>query len=202
MTLATACPPLAATQTDDANPQVCIQCLAGYNQGHLHFKWFDMITLAEDAEERGIDFNEAFMECVKHVIDTSPAIGADEWHYPDTSRVSGKISGEYMDIHELEEYVTELQLFRDHYSNDLPDELFLWFNENDSNGDLDTFTERYRGDFESDSECAQDWLDNQHNAEAPELRYENSLDLEKLFDVELCWDNETIDGTTYYFSDY
>ena len=195
------CPPAAMRDTTSTNPQVCIQCLAGYNQGHLHFEWVDLITLAEDAEDRGKDFREAFQECIDYVIETSPAMGADEWHYPDFQFLPYTFADEYMDIDKIEEYIEELRNFRDHYSNELPDALFLWFVENDSNGDLDSFVERYRGDYDSDAECAQDWLDNQHSADAPELRYENSLDMERLFDVELCWENETIDGSTHYFSD-
>tara|TARA_R100001443_G_scaffold85044_2_gene91692 strand:+ start:213 stop:863 length:651 start_codon:yes stop_codon:yes gene_type:complete len=202
MTIATACPPLAATQTDDDNPQVCIQCLAGYNQGHLHFKWFDMVTLWEDSQEKGIDFNEAFEECIRYVIDTSPAMGADEWHYPDTSRLSGKIADEYMDINDIEEYIEELMNFRDQTSGDLPDYLFQWFHENDSDGDYDSFNERFRGEFDNDEQVAEDWLDNQFSADAPELRFENCFNLQEIFDTELCWESETVDGRTYYFSDY
>tara|TARA_Y100000401_G_scaffold56107_1_gene44438 strand:+ start:160 stop:765 length:606 start_codon:yes stop_codon:yes gene_type:complete len=194
------CPPAAMRDTTSSNPQVCIQCLAGYNQGHLHFEWVDLITLAEDAEDRGKDFREAFQECIDYVIETSPAMGADEWHYPDFQFLPYTFADEYMDIDKIEEFIDELIQFRSHYANELPDELFIWYLEN-RGGDFDTFTDDYYGEFEDDEDVAAEYISNEHSQDDEALRYEKCFDLQKFFDYELCYPNETINGSTYYFKD-
>jgi antirestriction protein len=58
--------------TSTATPRVCFQCLAAYNSGILHFKWFDATSDPDD-----------LWSAIKEVLATSPIPGAEEWMIAD-----------------------------------------------------------------------------------------------------------------------
>jgi len=63
-------------------PRVCIQCLAAYNAGALHFEWVDADMGAEHIHER-----------IAALLASSPVEGAEEIHFADTEDLPG--IGEY-----------------------------------------------------------------------------------------------------------
>lgn len=68
-------------------PRIWIACLAAYNNGILHGRWFDAPTSVEE-----------FQEQIDEVIKSSPIPGAEEWAIHDTEDLP---VGEYPDMDEL-----------------------------------------------------------------------------------------------------
>ena len=77
-----------------------MQCLAAYNQGVHHFQWVDLEVLVEEGE--------TLAQCIEWVLASSPAAGAEEWLFSDSSGLPSYLKGEYVSTEELMSYALAL----------------------------------------------------------------------------------------------
>ena len=89
----------------ESDVQLCVQCLAAYNQGHHHFMWLDLEELNSEDEE---EFKKQFQQAIDYVIKTSPAADAEEWFFTDHCGIDS-IYSEYIGAEELFTYLEGLR---------------------------------------------------------------------------------------------
>lgn len=145
--------PAALSQSADfgeSDCQICIQCLAAYNQGFHHFFWCDLEELnSEDLET----FQKELRECINFVIETSPAMGAEEHFYTDHCGINS-IYSEYMDAETLFNYLEGLREAKAAgYSHELWENYLSEIDPSDTS--FDNFQDTYYGAFESGEEFAE-----------------------------------------------
>lgn len=192
-------------------PRIWIGCLAAYNAGRLHGEWVDA---AQDAED--------LTAAAKHVIATSPAWQldghAEEWFLADNEGFGDTI-GEYTPLDEVARIAAAL--------TEHGDPLLAYLSHEDQKDDetISQFEERYRGEWDSESDFTDNLIDDFGTAKAEtylgprsEYRYAGMPDhhahlqdvLDKYFDSE-AWGRETMQdyysvstghGTYYVFSQY
>lgn len=87
-----------STAADVIAPRVFVTCLAAYNSGHLHGKWYDVTSEPDDLRQ-----------AIQEVLATSPEPGAEEWFYTDWSGIPETIAGEYADVEDLCQWAHEVE---------------------------------------------------------------------------------------------
>lgn len=134
----------------ESDIQLCVQCLAAYNQGHHHFMWLDLEELNSEDEE---EFKKQFQQAIDYVIKTSPAADAEEHFFTDHCGLTS-IYNEYLGAEELFEYLEGL---REAKENGFSHELWEnYLNEIDpSDRSFDNFQDSYYGEFDSGEEFAE-----------------------------------------------
>ena len=163
-----------------------VGCLAAYNQGCLYGQWIDL-DLIDNVEE--------LQEAIDRVLQDSPVNDAEEWAFMDYD-LSGICISEYED---LETVVDIGQGLREHES------AFVAFYNCFDSTDLEEFSERYQGEYDTVKEYAQAFLEDTGviNSIPENLRY--YFDYEKYaHDLEISGDinAELIDGKCYIFWNY
>jgi len=134
----------------ESDVQLCVQCLAAYNQGHHHFMWLDLEELNSEDEE---EFKKQFQQAIDYVIKTSPAADAEEWFFTDHCGIDS-IYSEYIGAEELFTYLEGLREAKAAgYSHELWEN---YLNEIDpSDRSFDNFQDEYYGCYESGEDFAE-----------------------------------------------
>lgn len=133
--------------TETETPRVCFQCLAAYNDGRLHFKWFDATG---DEDE--------LWEAIREVLRTSPVPGAEEWMIADYEGFGPWRLSENETIAHVARVAEGIEEhgwpFAAWVSND--DSVLRGY---DSYHELsEAFGEAYRGEWESEEEYAREFV--------------------------------------------
>ena len=134
---------------DSTTPRAWVGCLSCYNSGSLFGKWIDG-TECEDLESAGIATMETVGEysayrCVKCF--------GDEFSVMDHENFLGLIKGECSTT-EAAEAARELE----NISDDEREIVAAWIG-NGMESDLETMRECYAGEFSSDEDFAEDYLE-------------------------------------------
>lgn len=120
---------------------IYVACLASYNAGTLHGVWIDI--------EEGTTVDDV-MEQVQAMLKESPEEYAEEWEIHDTGWFGGHSP---TTIEEAVEYVEKLA------NSGLDDSVFAAFVSLWDVDSADHAAEAYVGDFASDEEFAEEWVD-------------------------------------------
>lgn len=136
------------TTATERTPKVWIGCLAAYNEGTLHGKWFDVP-----------DTEDELWAAIKTVIDSSPADYPEEWFFADNEDFHPWQPGEWPTIGKL---VLAAQLIREQGAAAAGwlanDETPL--NEADDYAELEeSFQEAFAGTWDSDEAYAREYVE-------------------------------------------
>ena len=118
-------------------PKYYIACLASYNNGILHGKWFDWATSDDEYHK----------QC-KEVIDSSKCLGAEETAIHDYD--GGVNLGEYPDVERLVEVGCAF------LEND-EDVVKAYLDNHGQDADLDSISDAYVGNYDTEEDFAMSW---------------------------------------------
>lgn len=187
-----------ATATNETRPALWIGCLAAYNQGHLHGRWFYPADYS-NGEEFGKEV-QAF------VIGKSPAMGAEEMHVCDHEGWGTYKPDEYwLDwamIVDLAEYIENesnalaLLAYFEHISNEEPTPEAIREGEDRYRGQWDDVDDYYREMADLDIDCHLGGVE-----ESAREFFKNHFDYDSYRrGMEPCFIEIEVDGDTHIFT--
>lgn len=133
--------------TSTETPRVCWQCLAAYNGGRLHFKWFDA---SSDPDE--------LWEQIREVLRTSPELGAEEWMLADYEGFGPWRPGEWPTIERLARVVEGIEEHGFAFAAWVANDESVLAAHDDYAALEEAFREAYRGTWDSEEEYARDFV--------------------------------------------
>ena len=168
----------------ETNPEICLQDLQAYNEGHLIFKWFD-ITEYTDYQQ----IEDEFKEFVKEPRRKLKVYGEmEEYMFCDYSNFPNL--GEYPNHEEIDKII---QFYN---SNKYPIEAIIAYLEDGCS--LDTFEEAYCGEYDSMEDYAHELVDDCYDLEKTMGSLACYFDYESFArDLEMGGDYSFIDGYVF-----
>ncbi len=149
--------------TADTSPELWIGCLAAYNAGHLHGKWFKLADYNDASELR---------KAVKlEVLNTSPAPDAEEYAAMDNQGFPGGYNpGEYPDYAKLYEMIEQAE--------DLDDDVLTaaLACSDDWEEACEMAQDRYAGHFRTRADFAEDLAEQAGDLDTIPPQYRNYID--------------------------
>lgn len=82
--------------TTELTPTICIQCLASYNEGNLHYRWIKLEDFSFDPD--------LLQDEVNDVLNESPAMRSEEWMIADYEGFGGIRIHEYESLKNICEW--------------------------------------------------------------------------------------------------
>lgn len=134
-------------ETETDTPRLCFQCLAAYNSGTLHFKWFDASSDPDD-----------LWAAIKEVLSTSPEPGAEEWMLADYEGFGPWRLSEWPTIAHLARVVEGIEEHGIAFAAWVANDESVLTAHDDYEGLNDAFGDAYRGEWESEEAYARDFV--------------------------------------------
>jgi len=150
-------------------------CLSAYNEGILHGSWVNL-ELCESVED--------IEECIDHIIEHSPALGAEEWAMHDYEGLSGSclVGTEWPNLQDLVDYVQTAKGFSD--SDLMAYKYFCEHHWSEKEPPTEEqFRDKYHGIWDKAADFAEEWYESM-------TREEEKGPLWSYIDWESVWNGE------------
>lgn len=160
-------------------PRVYVACIASYNAGKLHGVWIDLEE-TQDVED--------IQAAIDAMLAASPEPGAEEYVVHDHEGCCGLIDGECCNVDDLEAVAAKIGEVAEHHR-----EAFEAWVEGRCGDDPTAFLDAYAGEWDSEQEYAEEYIDGTGMLDGVDPSIANYFDCES-FARDLFMDMNALDA--------